>query len=176
MAPIVLFGAVLGIVLPPAAGVLASPDGAEWTTSVDPEGCRSCHLGAPDAVDTASVSIEGLPEQPVAGRRYELEIVVEDPALRNAGFLLSVAAGRRPAGSLAAVDERTETSGASARSTWEGSFTDQPGMARWRLDWTAPAQLDGPLLFDLWANAGNDDLSPLGDRPQHRSWLVPAAR
>ena len=46
---------------------------------------------------------------------------------------------------------------------------------RWRVTWTAPASLAGPIRFEIWANAGNDDLSPLGDRLHHRVLEIPAA-
>jgi hypothetical protein len=43
---------------------------------------------------------------------------------------------------------------------------------RWTVVWTAPARAAEMIRFELWANAGNDDLSPLGDRLHHRIWQV----
>jgi hypothetical protein len=98
--------------------------------------------------------------------------VLEDPELQNAGFLLAVSAQAGPAGALGSSDERTETNGAMARSTYDGTEPAAAGRASWRLVWTAPAVVEGPLRFDLWANAGNWDLSPLGDRVHHRVWRL----
>ena len=175
-APIALIGAA--VILPPLwpSRVTASPDGVDWSVAADADGCRSCHLGPSDAPDVAALSINGLPKQPRSGVRYELTVTLEHPALRNAGFLLAVESEGGPAGTLAPADQRTETSGASARSTWEGSFPGGPGRASWELVWTAPQPTAGPIVFSLWANAGNDDLSPLGDHPAHRSWQIAAVR
>jgi hypothetical protein len=170
--PILVVGAAV------SCGVFASPvsaatDGAEWETAADPQGCRSCHLDSPDPPDSDGLSIEGLPAQVQAGQRYELTIALEDPELQNAGFLLTVSAQAGPAGTLAASDALTATNGAMARSTYDGTEPDAPGKASWELVWTAPAVIEEPLRFDLWANAGNWDLSPLGDRVHHRVWRVP---
>ena len=106
---------------------------------------------------------------------YTLEIVLADPALRIAGFMLRVTAADAPAGSLSSVDATTETEGARARSTRAGARPPAEGAMRWRVTWTAPASLAGPIRFEIWANAGNDDLSPLGDRLHHRVLEIPAA-
>lgn len=169
-APIVMIGAAL-LAQSPAS---ASPDGAEWETADDPEGCRSCHLGAPEISSAAALTLDGLPETPEAGEAYQLTITLVDAALKNAGFLLSIDSDGSAAGRLESKDGRTESSGSRARSNWDGSFPAEPGKSHWQLVWTAPAVIDGAFSFDLWANAGNDDLSPLGDRPYHRRWDIPA--
>lgn len=174
-APIALIGAVVivGIVL--ASPVPASPDGAEWETVADPEGCQSCHLGSPDPTNSGALTIEGLPKVPEARHRYELTIMLEDPELENAGFMLSITSDAAAKGELAAIDERTETHGAMARSTYDGTTPAVAGKASWTLVWTAPASVEAAFSFDLWANAGNWDLSPLGDHLHHRVWnLAPA--
>lgn len=183
-APIERIGAAAFLVTACAAGVAAclittaaaSPDGAEWNSISDPAGCLQCHRDSPALPHSQALTLEGLPRRPVAGRRYELTIAVRDPALRNSGFLLSVLSDQGAGGEFDSVDGRTETNGAQARSNYDSSTPDEPGEARWRVAWTAPASIDGPLRFDLWANAGNYDLSPLGDRLHHRIWYVPLAR
>ena len=119
-----------------------------------------------------ALTIEGLPQQPKAGQSYELTIVLSDPSLKNAGFLLSIVSDGARSGEFSTNDDLTETNGAQARSTWTGSAPPEAGEARWQLVWTAPAVLEGPLRFDLWGNAGNYDLSPLGDRLHHRTWQL----
>jgi hypothetical protein len=155
---------------------VASPDGAEWNSVSDPAGCVQCHRDSPALPQSPALTLAGLPRQPVAGQRYELTIEIRDPALKNSGFLLSILSDEASAGEFAAVDDRTETNGAQARSNYDSSMPSAPGEARWRVDWTAPAVIEGPLRFDLWANAGNYDLSPLGDRLHHRTWYVPLVR
>lgn len=156
-----------------ASSVSAATDGAEWETATDPQGCTACHLDSPDPADSDALSVEGLPARPQAGQRYELTIALEDPELQNAGFLLAVSTQAGPAGTLTARDALTATNGAMARSTYDGTEPAAPGKACWQLVWTAPELIEGPLRFDLWANAGNWDLSPLGDRVHHRVWRVP---
>jgi hypothetical protein len=150
----------------------ASPDGAQWETATRPEGCLACHLGAPVTEQSDGLVIEGLPKQPIAGEAYPLSIALTDPDLMNAGFLLRVDAEAGSPGTFESVDGRTETMGALARSTYAGSTPAEPGNARWALVWIAPGAIEGPLRFSLWANAGNWDLSPLGDRLHHRDWRL----
>jgi hypothetical protein len=45
-------------------------------------------------------------------------------------------------------------------------------MAEWRVQWRAPDAAAGPLRFEAWANASNDDRSPLSDRIHRRNWEV----
>ena len=89
--------------------------------------------------------------------------------------MLSVAANEAPAGELNPTDDRTEADGARARSTRSGSKLTGDGESEWRLVWTAPDPLPATVRFDLWGNAANDDLSPLGDRLHHRSWQLSPA-
>jgi hypothetical protein len=165
-----------------AGAAVASPKGAEWTVSETPEACGGCHLGSPEPTDSEALAIEGLPERVRPAETYALEIVLRDPDLRIAGFFLevtSVAASPgassdadAPAGTLSSVDATTETLESKARSTRAGTRPPTPGAMRWRLAWTAPPSLDAPVRFEIWANAGNDDLSPLGDRLHRRTWEV----
>jgi len=159
-----------------AATGLASPDGAEWETAADPEGCQSCHLGSPDPEESPALTLEGLPERPEAGGSYTLTIVLDDPAIRNTGFLLSIGASGGAPGELSALDERVEAMGTLARSTYAGSEPAEPGRARWEVVWTMPEPIPPMFGLSLWANAGNDDLSPLGDRLHHRRWQLAPRR
>ncbi|MDX1563185.1 MAG: choice-of-anchor V domain-containing protein, partial [Gammaproteobacteria bacterium] len=133
----------------------------------DTDGCLRCHFDSP-ATSGAALSIVGLPKEPEPGQSYLLTLVLTDPALVNAGFMLSVSAG-----TLDPADERTEAIGQQARSTRAGSSRTGEGRAEWQLNWRAPATLPLPLRFDLWGNAGNDDLSPFGDTIHHRTWRIP---
>lgn len=171
-APTALIGAATLLAILTAAPAPASPDGAEWATADDPEGCLACHLGAPVATESEGLAIEGLPKKPAATQSYALTITLTDPELQNAGFLLRVAATGGAPGTLESGDGRTETNGALARSTFDGATPAEPGRAEWQIQWTAPASIEGPLRFDLLGNAGNWDLSPLGDRLHRRSFSI----
>lgn len=173
--PIVKIGAAFFLVAGRAAPAVGSPDGAEWVTTEQTAGCLACHLDSPELKDSPALSIEGLPKRPEAGQSYSLTIVLNDPTLRNAGFLLSVFADGTMTGEFSADQDPIETNGSQARSTYDSSTPSSPGEASWQLIWTAPAALQTPLRFDLWGNAGNRDLSPLGDRIHHRIWQLPAA-
>lgn len=154
----------------------ALPDGAPWEAALD-RGCAQCHFDAPPVVESTALALAGLPERVAPGTRYELVVRLEAAEMSNAGFLLSAWQGdKEPAGSFASVDERTAVNGAQARSTKAGAAVSA-GVAEWALEWTAPeASEDVQLVrFELWANAGNDDLSPLGDTTHTRTWRVSAA-
>ena len=170
-----------------AGTAAASPQGADWLVIDTTDACGSCHLGSPDPTDSTALAIEGLPGRVVAGQSYTLRIVLSDPALQIAGFLLKVSAGDSAAGTvagavddagsagtLASIDATTESAGARARSTRAGALPPAPGTMRWTVVWTAPAAPGDITSFEIWANAGNDDLSPLGDRLHHRIWQVRA--
>ena len=159
----------------PAAAADASPKGADWTVIDTADGCGSCHLGSSGPADSEAVAIAGLPERVRPGETYTLEIAIADPDLKIAGFLLEITSADAPAGTLASVDATTEALGARARSTRAGALPRVPGVVRWKLEWTAPPAPAGPIRFEIWANAGNDDLSPLGDRLYHRITETPAA-
>lgn len=166
-APIAPIGAACLGILAISPSAPASPDGAEWETAALEEGCRSCHLGAPIAEASEALSLGGLPAKLAPNTSYELSIMLEDASLENAGFLLTILTDG-PAGELSASDQRSETQGAQARSTWDGTFPAEPGKARWNLTWTTPDHVEGPVAIELWANAGNYDASPLGDSLHHR--------
>jgi hypothetical protein len=149
----------------------ALPDGAPWEVALD-QGCPQCHFDAPAVQDSSALEIDGLPQRVAPGARYALVVRMRDADMRNAGFLLSAWQEDAPAGRFAAVDERAAVNAAQARSTAAGALVDEGGVVEWALEWTAPQSTE-PLRFELWANAGNDDASPLGDATHRRTWRVP---
>ncbi len=159
--------------------VLAFPDGAPWEVA-GRGGCAECHFDVPPVEASAAISIVGLPASVSPGERYPLTVRLEDENLANAGFLLFASHridGTDPvdAGRFDADDERVATDGARARSTEKGSGPAAPGVAEWSVLWQAPASLAGPVVFDVWANAGNGDRSPFGDAIHHHVFEVAAS-
>jgi hypothetical protein len=150
-----------------SAGALAFPEGAPWQVAWQ-DGCGQCHFDAPVAEGSDALSIYGLPEALEADATYRFVIRLEDERAATAGFLLSARQGESAAGAFIADDERTEASGAQARSTEAGSRPSSAGIAEWVVAWRAPADVAVPVELELWANAGNDDKSPFGDAT-HRS-------
>lgn len=144
-----------------AGTVAAHPDGAPpaHTGGFGEPSCHACHFDAP--VEEAGLRIEGLPDRFAPGERYELELVLEHAELRTAGFQLAVRdTDGRQAGSVEPADEET------ARIEHDGVgylSHARAGDGRWRFIWTAP---DGvaEVVFDVAANAANDDRSEFGDR------------
>ena len=148
----------------------ALPDGAPWEAALD-KGCPQCHFDAPAVEDSPALMIDGLPDSISPGARYPIVVRLTAADMRKAGFLLSAWQGQHePAGRVAAVDERTAVNGAQARATAAGAAVTA-GAVEWALEWTAP-EAPEPVRFELWANAGNDDLSPLGDTTHRRNWRV----
>jgi hypothetical protein len=155
-----------------ASVAFAFPEGPPWEAAAG-EGCAECHFDAPPTDASAAVSIIGLPTAMTPGARYPLTVRLEHDDLENAGFLLSAwqgpdGVGGEEAGLFEAVDGNVETLGGRARSTEDGSRPASPGVAEWSVVWEAPASVDGPIVFDVWANAGNADKSPFGDSTHHR--------
>ncbi|HEX6994193.1 MAG TPA: choice-of-anchor V domain-containing protein [Gammaproteobacteria bacterium] len=175
--------AFLGIAMAAAVAVpavFAFPDGAPWeVTDHGRGGCSECHFDVPPQDASAAISIVGLPASVAPGVVYPLTIRLEDKNISNAGFMASAkdgtdAASMLEAGRFDAQDERVATDGARARSTEKGSGPASPGVAEWSVTWRAPESLEGPVVFDVWANAGNGDRSPFGDAIHHRVFEVAA--
>ncbi len=157
-----------------APAVLAFPEGAPWDAAGG-EGCHQCHFDAPPVAPSSALSLGGLPARIEPGARYPLVVRLEDEALVNAGFMLAAwrtrdGVGAVEAGRFEPSDGNVAADGARARSTEAGSRSTLPGLAEWPLVWHAPDALDAPIVFELWANAGNDDKSPFGDTTHYQSF------
>jgi hypothetical protein len=135
--------------------------------------CVSCHFAAtPDTL--GSLVLRGLPATFETGRRYELTVELARQDMAAAGFQLSArfaagpARGQQAGGFRVLGDDATLTAQAGVdyvHQTLAGSVPSAPGMARWRLAWTAPGEsTSGAVRFHVAANAANGDESPLGDR------------
>lgn len=163
--------AALLILVLAASPAAAFPDGAPWEVASGP-GCPACHFDAPPTEDSPALAIEGLPARIAAGATYRLTLRLSVPGMARAGFLIAAWRGKTEAGRFTAADARSEAKDATARSTAAGLTLSAPGEAEWTLDWQAPARLDGPIRFVLWANAANGDNSPLGDETHGKSVQV----
>jgi hypothetical protein len=134
--------------------------------------CFACHFATtPDTL--GSLALRGLPATYEGRRSYELIVEIAREGVAAAGFELSArfASGQsrgRQAGAFRVLGGDVAVTGQAgvdyAHQTQSGSVPAGSGLARWRIEWTAPGAATDPVRFNVAANAGNGDKSPLGDR------------
>lgn len=158
-----LFG--LGLVL--AAHVRSEPGGATaGSTGAPMDGtctASGCHESFPLNSGEGSVEILDVPAAVVPGQAYELRVRVNSASAARFGFqMTAMAAAGAFAGTFAPLDGQTRLADAGARyitHTLVGT-----GVDVWRVRWTAPATLGGPVTFYAAGNAANGDNTRQGDR------------
>lgn len=131
--------------------------------------CTVCHLTAPLNAGSGTVTIDGVPSEYEAGAVHSVTITLTQQQLAAAGFQLTARfADGSQAGTLAprAADSlRTEVTTRARvqyiHHVYDGTLPVAPDTARWTLLWTAPDS--GAVVFNVAANAADDDFSPLGD-------------
>ena len=153
------------------AAVVAYPEGAPWGAA-DPdaaENCSTCHFDHDAKLDSASISVEGLPAKPAAGQTCELVIRFADAGAAVAGFQLLARAVDGTAGTFSSEDTDIETGESGIRST--SPSNNKNGVA-WRITWTAPHTPGATIRFFLAVTGSNDDGSPFGDQVHFRSFSI----
>jgi hypothetical protein len=131
--------------------------------------CRECHFDGP-AQPRGAVSLGGVPDEYRPGSVYRLVVTIRDTTALKGGFQLAarVAAGPHAgtqAGTLCATSARVTVATDSATRV---QYASHAGAAKadsleWELDWHAPAEDVGGVIFHVAANSANDDASMLGD-------------
>jgi hypothetical protein len=131
--------------------------------------CRECHFDGPTS-SPGTVALGGVPERYRRGAVYRLEVAIHDSSARLGGFQLAVRAAAGPhagtqAGTLCARDARVAVV---ADSTTGVQYASHAGAApadslQWELEWHAPGEDVGSVIFHVAANSANDDGSMLGD-------------
>jgi hypothetical protein len=140
------------------------------------ETCRMCHYDYGLNDPAGSLRLEGIPEKYAAGERYTINVRLSHPQLERGGFEIAArfADGNRAgeqAGAFETLDGRTAlVKGTNpaiqyARQTRSGSAPETKGSIQWSIQWRAPEDAAGPVVFHAAANAANYDDSPLGDFP-----------
>ena len=177
------------LVLTGAAAFVPRPRTAEgpplgFTGGFGEPSCAACHIGADVNAFDGRVTLDGLPEAYTPGRAYTVTVVLEAEETSVAGFELAARYGAgalhgRSAGTLAGLDHRvgvTDSAGITyARQTREGSPAESDDGSSWSLSWTAPSD-GGPVTFNVAANSGNADNSPLSDLVYTTEVTVPPVR
>ena len=147
------------------------PDGAPpgFSGGFKEESCHACHFHAEPNLSPGRLVIDGVPARFKAGEKYTLTVTLTRPGMKRAGFqlaarfkdsgaqagTLAVAAALKPRSSV-------ELQGGIqyANQKKDGSSVDAD-VARWTIEWTAPA--GGAVVFHVAANAADGNDSADGD-------------
>jgi hypothetical protein len=136
--------------------------------------CQQCHLGHDLNEPGGTLTLTGVPPQYEPGQAYALTVTMKKDGLEKGGFQL---AARATAGASAGRDAGTlEATGTAVQlvknadktvtyiqHTPAGTKAAAPGSLVWTFRWIAPSTGDGPVEFDIAANASNNDESPMDD-------------
>jgi hypothetical protein len=137
--------------------------------------CHLCHLDNPINAPGGSLELTGVPPSYDAGRTYSVTVRIAREDLRRAGFEIAArfASGKqrgRQAGAWRVTDARAQLIlGAVDKAltfvqhNLAGSRAPSRGENSWTIEWTAPSPATAPVIFNVAANASNNDDSPLGD-------------
>ena len=139
------------------------------TASSDPgatETCASCHYDYDPVMESAAITIEGLPDKIAAGSTYQLILRFAPPEARTSGFQVTTSTDG-DAGSFVSGPADVEVTSTAVRSTAPRAL--ESGVS-WTVEWRAPAAVDTPIAFHVAASASNDDGSPFGDTIHYRSF------
>jgi hypothetical protein len=170
---LVAFG--ISLIVPLAALAFKEGPYPNVTGGFGEQSCHLCHLDNPINEPGGTLTLEGVPEQYVLGKRYDIRVSLARAGMRRGGFEIAArfATGRlkgKQAGSWTLEDSRLQLiPGAVDKSltfvqhNLAGSRTSTPGSNAWTVQWTAPERAAGPIQFNVAANASNNDDSPLGD-------------
>jgi hypothetical protein len=136
--------------------------------------CEACHDGNPINEPGGSLLLDGIPSSYTPSSRYVITVKLARPALAKAGFEIASRfangeAKGQQAGIWQPTDDRTQLASSPdgtvsyAEQTLKGAGVDPPGAAEWIINWTAPASAAAPIIFNVAANASDDNTSPIGD-------------
>lgn len=133
--------------------------------------CRSCHFDYDLNPGEGRLSVSGVPERITGGETLKILIRLERDKMGRAGFQLSARyAGGKQAGDFdIGGDDRVMFSKAVPDSlvyvqhSSSGSHPVKESTTSWTVTWQAPGSLDGPVTFNVAANAANGDQSEFGD-------------
>lgn len=153
--------------------LFAYPDGAPpgHTGAPGEESCSACHFGGPGVGDDTGLRLASFPTAYRPSEIYRFSLILDEPAARVAGFQLRVVhlaerwrgmtAGQLNVGEsdrlrVESVDGVQYLGHAEALNRSGDVFT-------WTVEWQAPDEARGPVVFHMSAVAANGDDSSLGD-------------
>jgi hypothetical protein len=172
------------ILIPIAAALLALPlslvafrEGPlpNMTGGFGEANCHQCHLDNPIDAPGGRVTLEGVPAVFEREREYKITVTLTRAGVERGGFEIAARFAEGPnrgkqagtwhveGGRLQTIASQTDPALIFVQHTTAGTKADTPGTISWAMTWTAPARNDSPVIFNVAANASNDDASPLGD-------------
>ena len=132
--------------------------------------CHSCHFDYDLNQEGGSLAVEGINDEYQPGKSYEITVTVESVHLENGGFQM---ASRFEDGTQAGVfewnGERLMYTPSISddvkylQHSREGTTKTGEREISWKFYWIAPESDSGNIIFNIAANAGNDDDSAFGD-------------
>ena len=135
------------------------------------DSCHACHFHEDVNAAPGSVTVDGVPASYVPGQRYTLTVTLTRADMKRAGFQLTARTqdGGAQAGALAAgaadtARVKVESQGGVqyAGQSLAGAAVED-GVARWTVEWTAPAGGSAAVVFHVSANAADGNESADGD-------------
>ena len=157
-----------------------------FTGGFSEQSCDACHFHAAPNAGPGKLTLEGVPEQFVAGQAYRVTIALTQPGMKLAGFQLAARFkdDGTQAGTLAKESDKDARVGIETPSgvqyagqRREGATVSTENESRWTVMWTAP--LDNAqgcpepcprapsstrtVVFHVAANAANGDERADGD-------------
>lgn len=156
--------------------------------------CAECHAGYPVNPPDGALRLSADNNLFRPGQRLKLNLQLSDPDMRRAGFELSAryAAGALRGQDAGGLDYPLSRDASSAKlrlingKAGHTYLVHEAGgrvirglhSATWQIEWAAPAN-DRPqcaVIFDVAANASDDDESPFGDRIYTTQLALPPAQ
>lgn len=144
-------------------------DGA-YTGGFGEQTCRSCHFDYDLNQEGGSLSIQGINDSYSPGKSYEVTVTVESEQLEIGGFQMTARfEDGTQAGSFEWEGDRLmNTPDVSdtvqyVQHSAEGTSATGEQEVSWNFTWKSPEDGQGPVIFNIAANAGNYDDSSFGD-------------
>ncbi len=135
-----------------------------FTGGFNEETCRSCHFDYDLNMDGGSLAIEGISESYKAGKEYNITITVESEQLEVGGFQMTARfEDGTQAGSFDWEGDRLrytpdiDSDVKYIQHSEEGTQPTDEREVSWSFTWISPAEAKEPVIFNIAANAGNDD-------------------
>lgn len=135
--------------------------------------CHNCHFGYDLNHEGGMLRVDGLNETYSPGQEFGITVTVSSVNLEKGGFQMTARLeDGTQAGWFAWADNDSTlmfTPGTGGEVEYiqhseAGTDADAKHEVSWFFVWTAPDEPAGPVRVNIAANAGNDDLSPFGDR------------
>ena len=152
-----------------------------FTGGFGEQSCHSCHFDYDINPADGKLAITGIEKKFKPGHQYNLKINLSYPDLEKGGFQMSARfQDGSQAGRFSWKDNRLMFTPSVSdevqylQHSREGTIPNKKGEISWEFTWTAPDDSDQPVIFNIAANAGNDDDSSFGDRIYVKEFKIDA--